>query len=70
MENIFELVQESLLANAEYNRHAITADDDVIYCEKEYQAEVIADLLEDCGYDVVHTAFDDDEEIWMVYLDG
>ena len=58
----FDAITELLFANTE-NRHGIfTYDGNEILCPKHYQAEGIADLLEDMGIENVLTGYYDPEE--------
>ena len=58
----FDAITELLFANTE-NRHGIfTYDGSEILCPKHYQAEGIADLLEDMGIENVLTGYYDPED--------
>lgn len=47
------------LQNNENNKHGFWTDGEEILCKTEEQAEVIADFLEDVGFDYVNTGYYD-----------
>lgn len=67
--NVYSAIIAALTANAEHNKYGYWTDGDTIYCKTGEQADVIANLLTDCGWDVVLTAEYKDENLWAVYPD-
>lgn len=68
---MYDLVIELLKDNANNNRWGFEVmNDDYIFCERETEANVLANFLEDCGYDTMHTYEFPDKSGWLVYPDG
>lgn len=66
--NVYNTIIEALKANAKHNRHGYWTDGDAIYCKTGEQAETIANILEDCGCDVMITSLlDVSANCWAVY---
>lgn len=53
---------ESLHNNEDRNKHGYWTDGEEILCKTEEQAEVLADFLEDVGFDYVQTGYYDPKE--------
>lgn len=66
---VYDLITECLESNRNEHRRFWVNQDGDIETKDEESANIIADLLEDCGIDVVHTAYDEDLDIWEVYID-
>lgn len=66
--HLYESIIEALKATDKYNSRYWT-DGSEIFCETEEQADAIANLLEDCGYDVVITTEYEEENFWAIYPD-
>ena len=58
----WEHLINSLFDNKEQNKHGFWTDGEEILCTTEEQAEVLADFLEDLGFDCVHTGYYDPKE--------
>lgn len=69
---MYDLILELLRKNKDNNLHGMYGcpEQSTIICSTETQANVIADLLEDCGYDTMHTWEFPDKSGWCVYPDG
>ena len=68
---MYDFVCELLKDNANNNRWGFEVmNDDYISCETETEANVIANFLEDCGCDTIHTYEFPDHSGWLVYPDG
>ncbi len=77
MIRIYDKIIKKLPKRPDSSRHEIWVNsDDEIMCVDEKTANVIADFLEEMGYDVIHTRLrerEDDGEAcgwWAVYVDG
>lgn len=61
--------QQSLEPNTQ--KHDFWTDGYDIICSSQERADVVADLLEDCGEDVVCTGtYDDDGKLFYIHLNG
>lgn len=59
--NIWTYLLKSLQDN-EDKKHGFWTDGEEILCETEEQADIIADFLEDLGFDCLNTGYYDPEE--------
>ena len=67
---IYDLITEALEENCDKDHKAFWVNQDgEIECKTEFDANLVADLLEDCGCDVMHTSYNEDLDIWEVYPD-
>ena len=77
MENLYDLIIEKLPRHPTETKHKIWVNgNEEIMCGTMDKANTIADLLEECGYDVVHTSCYNYKEDGLnfgwcaVYVDG
>lgn len=65
---IYNLITDALEENCDKEHKAFWVNQDGdIECKTKFEANVIADFLEDCGFDTVATSYNENLDIWEVY---
>lgn len=77
MDGIYDLIVKKLPRHPEDSRHRLWVNEnDEIMCKTVGDANVIANLFEELGYDIMHTCYYDDAADglcfgwYAVYVDG
>lgn len=67
---LYDLITECLEENCNKEHKCFWINQDgEIETKTEFCANIIADFLEDCGIDVVHTSYNEILDIWEIYPD-